>query len=252
MNRLVINQLVKGVFALFFISLSANSVADTLKILPLGDSITCASKYKVSYRYPLWKRLVDAGVDFTFVGTQSVKGNAGRTHWERYKHLAFPPANEGHSGWRADQVLHGLEKPKNEPGLSTWLKTYQPDVVLIHLGTNDMYQKQTPESTRDEIEQIIMKLRANNPAVKIILAKVIPMRSDASISRLNQLLAQLANRLDQPGSPVVSADMYSGFDINTDMQNDKIHPNARGEVKMAKRWFDALMSPRILGNKRVN
>jgi len=235
--------------ALFLMSCSSNSVAKPIKILPLGDSITCASKYKVSYRYPLWKHLVDAGKQVEFIGTQAEKGNGGRVTWETYKNSVFPPANEGHSGWRADQILNGLEN-KKEKGLSTWLSGYQPDIALIHLGTNDMYQKQTPESTRDEIEQIIVKLRANNPAVKIVLAQVIPMRTDASIPRLNQLLAQLAQKLNQPNSPVMVVDMYSGFNLNTDMQKDKIHPNANGEKKMAERWFNALMSPQMLGNRQ--
>ena len=214
-----------------------------IKILPLGDSITCASKYKLSYRYPLWKHLIDADKKIEFVGSQLHKGNGGRVGWETYKDLPFTPANEGHSGWRADQILNGLE---NEKGLNTWLSSYSPDIALIHLGTNDMYQKQTPESTRDEIEQIITKLRGNNPTVKVLLASVIPMRTDASIVRLNQLLAQLASKLNRPSSPVVSVDMYTGFSIEADMQKDKIHPNASGEKKMAKRWFDALIQHNML------
>lgn len=216
-----------------------------IKILPLGDSITCASKYKLSYRYPLWKHLVDADKKVEFVGSQFYKGNGGRVSWETYKGLPFTPANEGHSGWRADQILNGLENGK-EKGLNTWLSSYSPDIALIHLGTNDMYQKQTPDSTRDEIEQIIIKLRKNNPTVKVLLARVIPMRTDASIARLNQLLAQLAVKLNRPSSPVVSVDMYTGFNVETDMQNDRIHPNASGEEKMAKRWFDALIRHNML------
>jgi hypothetical protein len=216
-----------------------------IKILPLGDSITGASKYKVSYRYPLWKHLVDANKQVEFVGSQFHKGNGGRVGWETYKDLPFTPANEGHSGWRADQILNGLESGK-EKGLTSWLNSYRPDIALIHLGTNDMYQKQTPESTRDEIEQIISKLRGNNPNVKVLLASVIPMRNNASIVRLNQLLAQLSVKLNQPNSPVASVDMYTGFSLETDMQNDKTHPNASGEKKMAKRWFDALIKHKML------
>ncbi len=216
-----------------------------IKILPLGDSITCASKYKLSYRYPLWKHLVDAGKQVEFIGSQIEKGNGGRKNWDNYKGLPFTPANEGHSGWRADQILNGLENGK-EKGLDTWLSSYNPDIALIHLGTNDMYQKQTPESTRDEIAQIITKLRANNSNVKVVLARVIPMRTDASILRLNQLLTHLAQQMNRPNSPVVSVDMYSGFNIDTDMQKDKIHPNASGEEKMAKRWFDALTNHKML------
>ena len=221
------------------------SYADTtkIKILPLGDSISCASPYKLSYRYPLWKHFVDAGKRVEFIGSQTKKGNGSRK-WDDYKGQRFPEKNEGHSGWRADQILEGL--PNGERGLDEWIKGYRPDIALIHLGTNDIYQKQTPASTRDEIEQIIIKLRARNPHIKILLAKIIPMRMDSAVPRLNQLLAQLAIKLNNANSPVFSVDMYSGFSIYTDMQKDKIHPNAQGEEKMAKRWFDALVRYRFI------
>lgn len=226
-------------------SFSITSYADskTVKILPLGDSITCASKYKRSYRYPLWQHLVDAGKQVEFIGSQSYKGNGGRS-WKPYKGQHFPATNEGHSGWRADQILEGL--PSGEKGLDHWIAGYRPDIALIHLGTNDVYQSQTAESTRDEIEQVIIKLRAKNPTIKVLLAKIVPMRMNSGVPRLNQLLAQLAVKLNKVHSPVVSVDMYSGFSIHTDMQKDQIHPNAKGEDKMAKRWFDALIRNKFI------
>lgn len=244
------NSLMKHLFKITLaiaLYLPVSSYADNqkIKILPLGDSITCASKYKESYRYPLWKHLVDAGKgkQIEFIGSQIKKGNNGRV-WKPYKGLAFPEANEGHSGWRADQVLEGVSNA--EKGLDTWIAGYRPDIALIHLGTNDVYQSQSPESTRDEIEQIILKLRNKNPKIKVLLAKIIPMRMDNGVPRLNRLLTQLVIKLNTTQSPVVSVDMYSGFSINTDMQKDKIHPNAKGEKKMAKRWFDALISHHFL------
>ena len=235
------------VSSLFFV---VTSYADTskvnVKILPLGDSITCASKYKVSYRYPLWQKLVDAGKQIEFIGSQKrLKGNTGRTQWDTYKSLSFPPANEGHSGWRTDQILNGLNS--NIKGIDQWLEGYVPDIALVHLGTNDVYQHQTPESTRDELEQVIVRLRINNPKIKVILARIIPMKMDKNVPRLNQLIVQLVKRLNTKHSPVISVDMYSGFSINTDMQKDQIHPNANGEEKMAQRWFNALMMPQMLG-----
>ncbi len=222
------------------LSIPVSGYADskTIKILPLGDSITCASKYKESYRYPLWKRLIDAGKQVEFVGSQIKKGNNGRV-WKPYKGHQFPEANEGHSGWRADQILDGVSRTSQ--GIDKWLKGYKPDIALIHLGTNDVYQSQNPELTRDEIKLIIGKLRDKNPQIKVLLARIIPMRLNKDVPILNKLLAQLAIELDTAQSPVKSVDMYSGFSIHTDMQKDKIHPNASGEKKMAKRWFDALM-----------
>lgn len=230
---------------MFSLYLPINSYAKsaTIKILPLGDSITCASKYKVSYRYPLWKHLVDAGKQVEFVGSQFRKGNGGRD-WMPYKGQHFPARNEGHSGWRADQILKGLEN--GEAGMDRWIKGYIPDIALIHLGTNDVYQSQSAESTRDDIEQIISKLRARAPKIKIVVAKIIPMRMNNGVPHLNQLLARLVSKLTTANSPVVSVDMYSGFSIHTDMQKDKIHPNAKGEEKMAKRWFDVLIKNRFI------
>jgi len=230
----------------FSLSSSADTSKTTVKILPLGDSITCASKYKLSYRYPLWQKLVDAGKQVEFIGSQKkLKGNTGRTQWDSYKGLSFPPANEGHSGWRTDQILNGLND--SVKGIDQWLKGYKPDIALVHLGTNDVYQHQTPESTRDELAQVIAKLRTNNPRIKVLLARIVPMKTDKSVLRLNQLIAQLAQKLNKAHSPVISVDMYSGFSIHTDMQKDQIHPNASGERKMAQRWFNALMKPQMLG-----
>ncbi len=232
--------------SLFFINIScADSNLQKIKILPLGDSITCASKYKVSYRYPLWKQLIDAGKQVKFIGSQTKKGNGGR-EWNSYKNSAFPASNEGHSGWRADQILNGLEN--GEKGLNDWLLNYKPDIALIHLGTNDLYQKQSPESTRDDIHNIIKKLRSKNHKIKIILAEIIPLRKNAKVAQLNQLIAALAKEISQPNSPVISTDMYTGFNLETDMQKDKIHPNANGEIKMAQHWFNALLDKKILGS----
>ena len=214
------------------------SKPNSTKILPLGDSITCASLYKLSYRYPLWKHLVDAGKNVEFIGSQSQKSNGNRK-WDTYKDQRFSEANECHSGWRTDQVLDGL--PNGEKGLDHWIKAYSPDIALIHLGTNDMYQKQTPASTAEEIEKVIEKLREKNPRIKVLLAKIIPLSTNPVVPQLNRLIARIPQKMTTTQSPVAIVDMYSGFSINMDMQKDKIHPNAKGEEKMAKRWFDALM-----------
>ena len=49
-----------------------------------------------------------------------------------------------------------------------------------------------------------------------------------------------AGNMNTGGSPGVSVDHHSGFDTKTDLSRDRIHPNARGEEKMARRWFAAL------------
>lgn len=36
---------------------------------------------------------------------------------------------KGHWGWRIEQVLEKI---------SEWMETYKPDVILLHLGTNNL------------------------------------------------------------------------------------------------------------------
>jgi lysophospholipase L1-like esterase len=157
----------------------------------------------------------------------------------------FDPDHEGHSGWRADQILNGIGHSdcSGSGGLGIWLGSYTPDISLIHLGTNDLLQGQSIESTVSELEGIIALLRADNPAVKVLLAKIIPTsdaRAAARVPLLNEQIALLAARMDTATSRVVLVDMTIGFNTATDLY-DGVHPNPSGEQKMAQQWYQALV-----------
>ncbi len=206
----------------------AAAFATTTRIMPLGNSITQSYTNYNSYRRPLWHRLRNAGYAVDFVGSQRSNYNG-------------PPANpdfdldhEGHSGWRADQLLGSI---------GTWASTYRPDVVLMHAGSNDMLQAQSVSGTLDELSQIIDRLRAVNPYVTILLAQIIPA-SDwngrlARIKALNDAIPGLVTRKHTAQSPILLVDQATGFYPASDTF-DGIHPNASGENKMAARWYDVL------------
>jgi len=63
--------------------------------------------------------------------------------------LNFDQDHEGHWGWRTDEILNGRLAAGS---LTEWLDYYTPDVVLIHLGTNDVYQNQSTTSTVEEVK----------------------------------------------------------------------------------------------------
>lgn len=194
------------------------------RIMPLGDSITGGEGSQNSYRRLLWFYLLNAGYSVDFVGSLQV--NCGR-----------PPClpdfdldNEGHCGWRADQILAQIDE---------WASTTRPDVVLIHLGTNDLGSGETPESTIEDIRGIIQKLRYYNPYVKILLAEIIP--SCGSLERkvlFNAQIPNLANQTNTYQSPVMVVDQYTGFNLSDTF--DGCHPNDTGEWKIANRWLEAL------------
>jgi hypothetical protein len=233
-----------GLFGVALISLSKKSTAVSsrsgpLRILPLGNSITQADRYRRSYRYNLWLKLIDAGIDFDLVG--SINSNhKGNPIWPDYKGHSFDSDHEGHYGWRADEIVNGAGGKSNK--LSEWLKDYTPDIVLMHLGTNDICQHQDSSTTADELKQIIEVLRADNPNVIILLSNLIPIRDrilNVLVVDFNIRINTIAKEMDTMDSPVFVVDQYGGFDAELDSY-DKLHPNERGEEKMASKWFQSM------------
>ncbi len=200
-----------------------------IRIMPLGNSITQSYTGYDSYRRPLWHRLKNAGYAVDFVGSQQSNHNGPPAHPD------FDLDHEGHSGWRADQLLASI---------GSWATTYRPDVVLMHVGSNDMFQSQSVSSTMGELGQIIDRIRAANPNVKILLAKLIlPTEWYGRLARvkaLNDAIPGLVTQKNTTQSPVILVDQSAGFYAATDTF-DGVHTNGSGENKMAARWYDALI-----------
>lgn len=227
-------------------------------ILPLGNSITQAEVDRASYRYALWKRLVDAGISFDFVGSMN-------SRFARYtdevlplpdhKGKEFDRDHEGHFGWETDEIVKGrLGKDGTGSGnLWQWMKDYDFDMALIHLGTNDALRRQSSEQIAVELRQVISTLRSDNPSVVILLAKLIPTRwddnGDGGVAAANRIIPDVAEEMNTDESPVLLVDQTIGFDAERD-NYDGLHPNFRGEEKMAQRWFEAIMVALPLVKKR--
>ncbi len=202
-----------------------------LRVMPLGDSITQNRAGKASYRYYLYKAMIASGLNANFVGTQ--QSNYGGLP----KFLDFDLDHQGFWGWRTDQILASI---------LGWALYTQPDYVLIHLGTNDMFQGQSRSSTINELRQIIYNVRAANSRVKIVLAQLIPSdRNNGSISALNGDIAGLAAEMNTYASPVLLVNQNAGFSVGADTY-DGIHPNDSGDQKMSNVWFAGLWQ--LLGN----
>ena len=226
--------------------------SQTLKILPIGNSITQLDNQHFSYRYNLWKKLIDDGVDFDYIGSHTDHYNCGTPTFPDYNGHTFDMDHEGHWGWRCDEIINGGSSSncKGTGNLSTWLGSYTPDIALIHLGTNDMAQGQTVSSTINELKDIITTMRADNPDIIILLAKLIPADESQHswawrIPTLNAEIPSIAVDLQDENSPIIIVDQFSGFDPTTDTF-DGVHTNSLGEEKMAQKWFDAIHS--VLGS----
>jgi lysophospholipase L1-like esterase len=197
----------------------------TKRILPLGDSITQGGDGFPSYRRALWLLLKSADYDVDFIGSlHDFSGDVDNNLHD------FDLDHEGHWAWETNQL---------EEGLPEWISEYTPDIVLLHTGTNDVDRDQSHQSTIDEISHIIDILRAKNPKVIVLLAKIIPMRGEDT-AEFNVFVEDFANTKNTDQSPVVTVDQHSNYSPQED-SHDKWHPNSSGEQKMANKWFNALL-----------
>jgi lysophospholipase L1-like esterase len=202
-----------------------------VQVMALGDSITEGRGGHDSYRRSLWKNIENGGYSVDFVGNKSgvrpTSGEPTAYDWD----LDYA----AESGRRADEIRDRL------PG---WLDASpMPDVVLIHLGANDLRANQSAASTAGEIGEIIDILRGRNPDVKVVVAKIAyadaQFFSNAQVDNLNDAIVAMVADKDTAGSPVVTVDQNTGFDPATDTF-DGLHPTAAAENVQADRWFAKL------------
>ena len=223
---------VSWVICLYCFSLPVVAAGDhqhqsRLKIMPLGDSITKGYGQRDSYRWHLWRLIRQGGFDVDFVGT---------VHPQVAPDDGFDADHEGHWGFFTTEILNDL------PG---WLAANTPDVVLLHIGTNDVGSCRNIDETAKTTEQIIDVIQGHNPKVIILLAKIIPIHHDGycatgesvheSVRGLNQRLGVIPTV--KPG--VIVVELYSALHAKADLR-DALHPNKRGFKKMAQGWFQAL------------
>ncbi len=224
--------------------------APPIKIMPLGDSITTSLLDFSSYRCYLDHLLDTAGVSFDFVGTQTTNYNGNNPP------CGDPPTDfdhnhEAHSGAMAWDFLH----EDNWGGTPKYTIDYilsqnVPDMVLIHLGTNDVFKAHSTEQIISDLGSIIDHIRAANPDVVILLAQIIPcsgLSQCGQIPALNAQIPALAAQKNTLFAPVIAVDQYTGYDVFNDnwynsTLKEYVHPNSSGDAKMAARWIAAIQT----------
>ncbi|CAL9590004.1 hypothetical protein SUDANB6_05239 [Streptomyces sp. enrichment culture] len=205
---------------------AAKTVAEPVRIMPLGDSITGSPG---CWRALLWNRLLSAGhTDIDFVGTLGPQG-CGQEH---------DGDNEGHGGELATVVADRNLLPAR-------LAATRPDIVVMHFGTNDVWSAIPPDRILAAYTRLVEQMRTDNPDMRILVAQIIPM-NPATCAECAQRVVELNARI--PGwaratttdrSPVTVVDQWTGFSTAADTY-DGVHPNASGDGKIAARWYPAL------------
>jgi lysophospholipase L1-like esterase len=196
-----------------------------IRILPMGDSVTSSFSPHDSYRFWLWNRLVNAGYNVDFVGTQTgvVGGPPTDTN--------FDQDHEGHPGWTTQDGVENVD---------SIIAATQPDIVLLDLGANDLAQGITIPTTIANLQTIIDHFQAANPNVVVLLAEPTPF-----VGMNRQWMSQLRSairKLVKHETHVRDVNLWGGFNVRKDTF-DGMHPNESGEKKIAKDFFSQLKKP---------
>ncbi len=194
----------------------------SLKIMPLGDSITYGDgdPRHGGYRNLLGTLLASDGYLIDFVGSQ-----------QSGEDVLSDPDNEGHPGWRIPNIKQGIDS-------DGWLETYQPDIILLHIGSNDLRygnEAYAPDNLSALLDDILMRL----PDTHIIVAQIIPTRwgSDSGHRLYNDAIPDIVTSKGPHASIVDMRIILSKNDFLT-----LYHPNAGGYDKMAYAWESAILA----------
>lgn len=195
------------------------------RILPFGDSITDGYNIPGGYRIDLFRRAHSAGKHITFVGSKS---NGPGT----VDGVDFPSNHEGYIGWRIDQIAAINPSPA---------AAFQPHIVLLMIGTNDMLQNYNATSAPARLEALLNDITAKAPGALIVVAKLTPLSDaarEARVGTFNNALPALVAKLSAAGKHIMLVDQHTGFPLGE--LADGIHPGTAGYARMAGVWYAAL------------
>jgi lysophospholipase L1-like esterase len=234
----------------------ATPTGQPMTIYPVGDSITAGYGPQIQggYRAYLYQKLKDAGIQVQLIGTSDLNSanpiltNDNQTH------------HEGHGGYRIDQIfknLNGLDPGDSSfggywmtGGHGTGRSPLSPDIILVHVGTNDIIQKGTPEVVEGRLQKLLDYFALNCGQAKIFVAKILPINRDNDNDTVKALNSWVEGKLADPSyaNHFYVVDMYSHFVDPAGHINhlpDGIHPDTDGYRTMANVWYQALMDAKV-------
>jgi GDSL-like Lipase/Acylhydrolase family len=209
------------------------------KIMIVGDSISAGPG---CYKKFLLKDLTDNHYsNFKFVGeyTDDCGGNV------RHSAVSCSTAEQY---TQAMFTMPNCQVGKSFPGMSTLVVTHNPDLVMLQLGVNDVWNAKPTADILANYAKLIAQARAQNPNVVLAVAQIQKIRPDcASDDAITKRAEELVNAVpawaatqSQPQSPVFVADLSTNSDWTKAETIDCVHPNDVGAEKMGMNWYNTI------------
>ena len=209
----------------------------SVRVMPLGDSITVGFGATAGYRFPLQVALQAAGIDsIDFVGGSTVNSPV----------FLPDPDHEGHSGWTlADLVFHDGGGLEPDSSIEQLLTLQAPEVVLLHAGTNDMFEGGTWQDCLPRLRDLLERIHAFDADITTVVAAIIPT-ADSSVNLLvqwyNARLVELVDERAGAGQNLVLVDMQAACPTFVSGDGTDVHPDFNCYVSMANQWAAGLVA----------
>lgn len=193
---------------LLILSVETVPAGPTKTILVLGDSLSQGFGLTPSEAYPmlLAKKLRAAGLNFQVTNASAAGGTT-----------------EG-----------GLER------LPAHLKR-KIDIFIVELGINDAFRGVPVDQIQNNLQQIIDKVKARNPNVRVVIAgmKLPNYAADGYVSAFGKMFTDLAAKNGAALVPYLLQSVAGDPSMNLP---DGIHPNAAGQKILAETVWHVLES----------
>lgn len=223
------------------------------RIMPLGDSITegvetfgngdpggPAEGLRVAYRAQLYQLLTQAGYQFDFVGRKQ-NGSAANLP---------DPDNEATGGFTTADVANGV--------ITQALTAGNPDVVLVHLGTNEIHDLPVTTPTAGPMQNLLTSARnwatTNQQPVQAVVARIIKFREGTrhaqNVAVLNTAVTtMIGQNFATPGLLTVSQIDFERETIEltpAPADDTGLHPTRAGYDRMGQLWFNDLVTKKLV------
>jgi lysophospholipase L1-like esterase len=232
----------------------AEDGTETLKIWPYGDSITEGfnmGSTKANYRVLLAQKLTLLGFDVEMVGSYDKINGANAID---------PAGNIVKDSWKWHSAKHGATAGpttnykrgnlcENVDTLAA--QVGNPDVVLLHIGVNDLAESAYDENTTFvSLTNVVQHLVDDLPNSKIVVSTALrqlePYRNNTEIDAYNVLIRGIM--ADMPSAwtgHVLFADLATFVDsqdagILYSGSSDNLHPDWWGHDQMAEGWLSVI------------
>ena len=219
-------------------SVNAAITATPVKIMLDGDSYTNGGNDVGGYRPPLKVLLTSGGYNTDFVGSQTGNHNtSGFTDWE-------------HEGYNGTTVYNHLYGGAGVSAIRTRLTTYNPDIITIQLGSNDLNANTyTTAQFGNYMSWYIDTIFVVKPTIKVILTTIAFPDSttgygttlpNSRIRIANDSIRAIVMRKVNAGKYVLLYDANTTINnpvVNGDLDGGGIHPNLTGNAKWAATMY---------------